>query len=118
MQILGIVVRVAIVVTLLGHASSHASTRARSLAETVLGDASVRLAVGGFHACLVNDRGQQSRRGRWYTRAGPAPLPRSSVPPSTEMPSAGANPSAKGTRAADRAILASGSDPRYISGRL
>jgi alpha-tubulin suppressor-like RCC1 family protein len=60
MSILGIVVRVAIVVTLFGHSTAHATGRARSLSESVLSDFSTRLSAGSRHTCRINEDGTAS----------------------------------------------------------
>jgi alpha-tubulin suppressor-like RCC1 family protein len=44
-------------VALFSQSASHATTRARFRAETILNDSSVRLAAGGRHTCQVNEDG-------------------------------------------------------------
>ena len=58
MKQLGVIVATATVLAaLFSPAVSHATTRARPMAETVLNDSPMRLAAGLNHTCQVNDDG-------------------------------------------------------------
>jgi alpha-tubulin suppressor-like RCC1 family protein len=58
MKLLRIVIVVATALAMVFiHSASQATTRARTVAETVLNDSSVRLSVRSAHTCQVNDDG-------------------------------------------------------------
>jgi alpha-tubulin suppressor-like RCC1 family protein len=84
MKVIGIVLGVTTtLLTFLSPTTSHATTRARFVAETILNDASVRISAGGRHTCQVNEDGtvrcwganDSGQLGNGTTTTGPTVVP-------------------------------------------